>query len=645
MTRETRRGDEGARPRFWLSMAGLLAALVPGALLGVATGCRPHDAIPEPGVVAPDAPPADDYLSPLALVVDRTGKTAYVAAETGRRILVVDMVAERVTGSIPIPDPVGGLAPSPDGARLLVAGASPEGRVHVVDLAAARVIASLPVGHTPSALAVAPDGATLYVCNRFNNSVSALDSSTGAEKARIAVLREPVACALTPDGRRLVVANHLPVGPANGDFIAAAVSVVDTAAGRVVATVVLPNGSTGVRGVGLSPDGRFAYATHILGHYQVPTTQLDRGWMCTNALSVIDVGAGTLVNTVLLDDVDLGAANPWGVAVSVDGRWIAVAHAGSHEVSLIDRPALHDRLAKAAAGEKVTDATSSAADVPSDLGFLVELRRRVKLGGKGPRGLAFAGARLVVAEYYSDTLGIVDVRPDAPPVVKYLALGVTKPLTPVRRGELIFNDADRCFQKWQSCASCHPDGRADALNWDLMNDGFGNPKNTKNMLFSHRIAPVMRLGVRATAEIAVRAGFKFIQFTTPPEEECVAVDEYLISMEPVPSPFLVEGALSPAARRGKVLFEKAGCAACHPPPLYTDQRKHDLGLGVEVDKGKSFVTPSLREVWRTAPYLYDGRAFTILEVLTRFNPEQRHGKTADLGERDLADLVEFVLSL
>jgi cytochrome c peroxidase len=107
----------------------------------------------------------------------------------------------------------------------------------------------------------------------------------------------------------------------------------------------------------------------------------------------------------------------------------------------------------------------------------------------------------------------------------------------------------------------------------------------------------------------------------------------------------VEGALSPAARRGKVLFEKAGCAACHPAPLYTDQRKHDLGLGVDVDQGKSFVTPSLREVWRTAPYLYDGRAVTILEVLTRFNSNQRHGTTAALGERDLEDLVEFVLSL
>ena len=36
----------------------------------------------------------------------------------------------------------------------------------------------------------------------------------------------------------------------------------------------------------------------------------------------------------------------------------------------------------------------------------------------------------------------------------------------VRRGEILFHDASDCFERWQSCASCHPDARADGLNWD-----------------------------------------------------------------------------------------------------------------------------------------------------------------------------------
>ena len=48
-----------------------------------------------------------------------------------------------------------------------------------------------------------------------------------------------------------------------------------------------------------------------------------------------------------------------------------------------------------------------------------------------------------------------------------------------------------------------PDARADALNWDLLNDGIGNPKNTRSMLHSHRLPPVMITGIRAKAEDAV----------------------------------------------------------------------------------------------------------------------------------------------
>ncbi|MHC4147198.1 MAG: cell surface protein, partial [Planctomycetota bacterium] len=82
-------------------------------------------------------------------------------------------------------------------------------------------------------------------------------------------------------------------------------------------------------------------------------------------------------------------------------------------------------------------------------------------------------------------------------------------MTAERRGEMLFNDALLCFQSWQSCASCHPsDARVDALNWDLLNDGLGNPKNTKSLLLSHETPPAMITGIRENAEIAVRAGFR-----------------------------------------------------------------------------------------------------------------------------------------
>jgi cytochrome c peroxidase len=211
---------------------------------------------------------------------------------------------------------------------------------------------------------------------------------------------------------------------------------------------------------------------------------------------------------------------------------------------------------------------------------------------------------------------------------------------------MLFNDARLCFQGWQSCASCHPsDGRVDALNWDLLNDGLGNPKNTKSMLLAHKTPPSMITGIRENAELAVRAGIRHIQFAVRPEEEAVAIDEYLKSLEPVPSPYLVNGKLSESAERGKKIFEKARCARCHEGSLYTDLKQHDVGTGQDLDKDRKFDTPTLIEVWRTAPYLYDGRSATMKEVLTIHNPDDRHGVTSNLSDNEIKDLAEFILSL
>jgi len=468
--------------------------------------------------------------------------------------------------------------------------------------------------------------------------------------AKIPVPREPVAAAITPDGKLLFVANLLPAGAADRDYVAAEVSVIDTATRKVAGTIQLPNGSTGLRDICVSPDGKYAYVTHILARYQLPTTQLERGWMNTNALSIIDVSKCKLLNTVLLDDVDQGAANPWGVACTDDGKYICVTQAGTHEVSVIDRARLHEKLARVAAGEQVSGVSLSAADVPNDLAFLVGLRRRLKLVGNGPRGIAIVGTKVYVAEYFTDSIGIVDVNPEILRQARSLSL-VPNParrsagLTAVRRGEMLFNNASLCFQKWQSCASCHPGrGRADALNWDLLNDGIGNPKNTRSLLLAHKTPPAMVTGIRPDAETAVRSGIKHIQFAVRPEEDAVAIDEYLKSLKPVPSPYLVKGRLSRAARRGKKIFKKAGCAKCHAGPMYTDLQKYDVGTDRGMDKGAKFDTPTLVEVWRTAPYLYDGRAATMKEVLTKHNSGDKHGVTSNLTGNEINDLAEFVLS-
>jgi len=257
------------------------------------------------------------------------------------------------------------------------------------------------------------------------------------------------------------------------------------------------------------------------------------------------------------------------------------------------------------------------------------------------------GTSIYVAEYYSNSLGKVELNGLAEiKQVSSIPLGPDIPLTAERQGEIFFNDASLCFQNWQSCASCHSnDGRVDGLNWDLLNDGIGNPKNVKSLLLSHETPPVMALGVRAHAELAVRAGIRYIQFAVRPEEDALALDAYLKSLKPIPSPKLVDGNLSKAALRGKALFEAENCMVCHPAPLYTDLKQYDLGTGKRQDAGKKFDTPTLIEVWRTSPYLHDGRVVTMEELIEIHNPASDRKPESTLKPDEIRDLAEYVESL
>jgi cytochrome c peroxidase len=210
----------------------------------------------------------------------------------------------------------------------------------------------------------------------------------------------------------------------------------------------------------------------------------------------------------------------------------------------------------------------------------------------------------------------------------------------VNKGEKIFNDASYCFQNWQSCNGCHPgDARTDGMNWDLMNDGIGNSKNCKSLLYSHETPPSMISGIREKAEIAVRRGFTHIQFAEIPEDLALCVDEYLMSLRPVPSPFLVNGNLTEKAERGKEVFEKLNCGYCHSGPYFTDMQMHRIGDNIEFEKG--WDTPALVEVWRTAPYLFDGRAATMEDVFEI----HKHGIIDLVSKKEIEELVEFVNSL
>jgi DNA-binding beta-propeller fold protein YncE len=469
------------------------------------------------------------------------------------------------------------------------------------------------------------EGSRIYVFNQFKAAVSEVDAISGKILRVTRVLREPVAGVLTPDGKYLFVNNSLPAQRADLEYVTSEVSVIDLLNFEVVRNVKLENGSNALRGICISTDGRYVYVSHNLGRFQVPTSQLNQGWMNTNAISIIDVQTLNFVGSMLLDEPDRGAAGIWGIASSDDQLF--VTHSGTHDISIIDQKIMRERL------ENYPDKKT----LSYDLRFMYDIRKRLPLVGNGPRNLSISNGKLLIPTYFSDTLNILDIASEAISVISYNPKRVE---SSENTGERVFNDASWCYQNWQSCNGCHPgDARTDAMNWDLMNDGIGNPKNCKSLLYSHVTPPSMISGIRANAELAVHAGFKFIQFSDIPGTLLECVNTYLKSLRPLPSPYLVNDVLSDKAVNGRKVFEKMRCDECHGGVYFTDMKQHRIGDKIEFEAG--WDTPTLIEVWRSAPYLYDGRSATLKEVFSVY----KHGITEKVSERDIDELVEYVNSL
>jgi DNA-binding beta-propeller fold protein YncE len=547
------------------------------------------------------------------------------------------------------------------------------GNVAEIDPATGTVVRRIRVGAYPRALAAADGGKTLLVANSGSRDISIVRLADGKERGRLTCTGVPSGIAVSPDGGTAVVAYLNPTSDATNEKNSARVALFNLAGGTRTAEIALPSGSAGLRDVAVTSDGRWALVPHALGRYNLPTTQLDRGWVNTNALSILDLKAQKLYATVLLDQTQEGAADPWGVQPSKDGTRVWITLAGAQQLASLDFKGMMKLIAGGLPDDsplnqqspewaatmrnvwqEIKADPSKRSELVNDLAalYIADLIQRVPVPGNGPRGLTISpdGQTLAIAQYFTGDLALTDRNGK---VKKIVSLGPSPKPDAVRDGERMFHDGRLCFQHWLSCATCHPDGRADGLNWDLLNDGMGNPKNTRSLLLAHKRGPMMSHGVRASVTVATRAGFRFILFREPKPSEVETTEAYIRSMTPLPSPHRLRnadgsfGGLSPRAVAGKAIFEspKTKCAKCHNGPVFTDKRLHDVDTRGPYDSDGRFITPTLVEVWRTAPYLHDGRAVTMREVFTKFNRTNRHGDTSHLTPKQIDDLSEYVLSL
>jgi len=583
-----------------------------------------------------------EYLSPERCVVRTETGECYITLSSARKVAVFDPALIQLSKEISLPFNPNGIIL--DGHIMYISGGNEKGEVISIDLRNDEIVGRIPAGHTPGDLSLAAEEEILFVTNRFTNDISVIDLKSYSEIKRIPVTREPYAIDISPDESVIAVTNFLSENASTTSHVAASISLIDVNDLDLIRNIDLPNGSTSPRDICFTKDGEYIYVTHVLSRFRVPATQVTRGWINTSALSIIDVEKQEYLTTVLLDDINKGAANPCGITLSEDGSQLFVSISGTHELCTIDREAMHEKIEAARSAEDTGEGFISFDEISGSLNFLDDTKKRIPLEGNSPRYICCSGSKIIVPVYFSAGINIVETAGGTN--TQFIALGKEPAMSEERLGKQHFHDASLCYQGWQSCSTCHTgNGRSDGLNWDLPADGFGNPYNTKSLLTSYQTPPVNHTGNVPDLATCVRGGINGSIFVYLPEEYAVALDAYLENLQPLKSPYLADGKLNASALRGKEIFVKGNCNKCHSGEYYTDLKKYDVGTGMKHYHIDGLDTPTLLETWRNGPYLHDGRAKSLEEVLTIYNRDDKHGKTSGLSPAELADLAEYVNSL
>lgn len=555
--------------------------------------------------------------SPIGLALSRDGRWALTANATSDTASLVDLHEGRVAVEVDVGRRPFGVALARDGGRAVVTNRL-SGSVTVLEVRPPwlKVAGTVAVGEEPRGVALSADGRRAFVALAGEHRLAVVDLASLSVVASAAVGTEPWHVALTPDGARVAV----------GNARSRDVHVLDAATLAPLHRVRLLGHN--VRQLAVSPDGAWAYVPNIAERGLATTRDnIDAGWVVASRLNRVPLSAAGPREAIALDPQGKAFGDLEAVAVSDDGLQLALAAGGTHELLLLRQP-----LPFVAFGGPGDHVEPRLAKDPRRF-------RRVALGGR-PVSVAFTpgGETVVVANYLANALQVVDAQSGA--LTRTITLGGPRQPSLARQGEALFHDAVRSFNQWYSCHSCHTEGHTNGGSFDTFNDGkAGNPKKTLSLRGVTRTAPYTWHGWQGDLRASLESSFtQTLQGPKPTAAELDAVLAFLATNDFAPPR---PAATSAAVARGADVFARQDCGHCHTPPLYTSTKVFRVGLESEDDAYPGFNPPSLRNVRARAPFLHDGRARTLRDVLREHDPRGAEDLTPD----EVADLVAFLESL
>ena len=602
------------------------------------------------------------------IVYDAVRDRVYSVNQDNDSITSIDAAALVKLDELPVYRRPEALAIAPDGKLWVIH--RDDYAVAVVDLDTFAIERGfrLPYASQPVALAMSPTGDAAYVTLMALGKLLKLDPLTGSVLGEVSVGPWPRGLSVSHDGNDVLVTRFISADGA-GEVVR-----VDGSALSVVGRIELAPDTTSMdaammgRGlpnylfsVGITPDGRSAWVTGKKDNVFRGTLRdgnaLNQDSTVRPIAAILDLamGAEVLDRRIDLDDRSL----PLHVTFSPKGDYALVTLAGSNMIEVRD----------------------------TETGIT-----QITLMGSGfaPRGTVFGpDHRLFVQGWLSRSVLAYDMSKlvlefstETPEKLADIPTVSMETLAPqILRGKQIFHsaaDVRMTSQGYITCASCHFEGFEDGRVFDFTGGGEGL-RNTTSLLGRRGMGhgrvhwsanfdeiqdfekPIRELfgGRGFIADALLDEGTRREPLGDPLAGLSPELDDltaYVTSLSEVhPSPFRnPDGTLTADAQVGKALFERLGCGSCHAGSDFTDSSQsllHDVGT-MKASSGtrlgeplEGLDTPTLLGIWETAPYLHDGSAPTLHDVLTVSNPTDLHGTVSELTTAEIDQLVSYLLQL
>ncbi len=600
------------------------------------------------------------------IFVDEERGRAWVVNPDANTVSAIDTTTLVKSFEVPVGEDPRTLAQAPDGSIWVANHGSSNVSVLDPTTGGVDVTIGLPYGSQPYGVVFSPDGEAAYVTLQATGQILRIDpvarcvvSSLSVGPDIDGVVPQIRGAAVTADSRQVFVTRF--VSPRSHGEIYSADARLSLVRRHTLSKELTPDEKNAGRGVpnyvsslAISPDGLRIW---------VPSKKdnTDRGLVRDGEALNTDNTVRTVVSQLEIGGTELHRSRididnhdmAFAATSSPKGDVVFVTSQGTNQVDVFD--AYEGRLLA---------------------GFSV---------GLAPRGLVLDDAgRLFVQNFMSRSVSVFDVSGllsgldnSVRPLAEVDTVDNELLTEEVRVGKQIFYNADSPQMSqdgYVSCASCHLDGGQDGRVWDFTDRGEG----LRNTITLRGRAGVGHGPVHWTGnfdeiqdfenDIRLHFGGSGLMSTEDFEAEdrahplggpkaglSAALDAlaaYVSSLDDFPaSPYRnQDGSFTDDALAGRAIYERLDCSTCHSGTAMTDSAVgvlHEVGTA-SAESGQrlgeslaGFDTPTLRGVWATAPYLHDGSATTLLEVLE--NPA--HGNAAKLSIEDRQALVSYLLEL